>query len=154
MIVGVSHVKLACGELWVVSEIDAFITELTPDLIHTVDSSDYQHLKRWDWLDIMQDKSRISILNHSCSDPLTLWYSSGAILMYSFILSSLWWVTNGFATAPPGIRFIIGVSICKSHSQITSIKTRRNWRTSQQTTDMCTDILTSRKPSWSRKLRR
>ncbi len=32
--------------------------------------------------------------------------------MWRSMSNSLWWVINGFAVAPPGIMFIIGVSTC------------------------------------------
>lgn len=38
--------------------------------------------------------------------------------MYRFMSKSLWWVTKGRATAPPGMRFIMGVSICKAVNNI------------------------------------
>ena len=37
-------------------------------------------------------------------------YSSGAMRRYRSVPSALWWVTKGFAAAPPGMGCSIGVS--------------------------------------------
>lgn len=42
-VVSVGHVKLASGELGIVSQIDSFVTEQTSNLVDTVDSSDNEH---------------------------------------------------------------------------------------------------------------
>mmetsp|Transcript_5567 Transcript_5567/g.10498 ORF Transcript_5567/g.10498 Transcript_5567/m.10498 type:complete len:374 (-) Transcript_5567:204-1325(-) len=51
VVVGVRHVELARGELGVVSQIDAFVAELTPDLVHPVQSAHHQHLEVQLWGD-------------------------------------------------------------------------------------------------------
>lgn len=44
MVVSVGHVELTRSELRVVSHIDAFVSELTTDLVHSVYPSDHEHL--------------------------------------------------------------------------------------------------------------
>lgn len=49
MVISICHVKFTGGELWVVSKIDAFVPELTTNLIHSVYSTDHKHLsERYD----------------------------------------------------------------------------------------------------------
>lgn len=36
VVVGISHVELASGEFWVVCEIDAFISKLSSNLVHSL----------------------------------------------------------------------------------------------------------------------
>ena len=54
VIVGVRHVELARRELWVVCHVDAFIAELTTNLVQTVDTPNDQHLQT------------ISVITNSC----------------------------------------------------------------------------------------
>ena len=44
MVICICHVEFTGGELRIVSEIDAFVPELTTDLIHSVHSTDHKHL--------------------------------------------------------------------------------------------------------------
>ncbi len=44
MVICVCHVEFTGGELRVMSQIDALVPELTPDLIHSVHSTDHEDL--------------------------------------------------------------------------------------------------------------
>lgn len=42
---GPHHVKFTCREFWIVCHVDAFVPELAPDLVHTLDAGHDQHLE-------------------------------------------------------------------------------------------------------------
>lgn len=44
VVVGVGHVRLDGGELWVVCEVNAFIAELSANLVHAVKTTNDEHL--------------------------------------------------------------------------------------------------------------
>lgn len=43
--ISIGHVEFTSGEFRVVGQVDTFVTELTPDFVHTVQSTDGQHLE-------------------------------------------------------------------------------------------------------------
>lgn len=45
IVICICLVELACSELWVVCQVNAFIAELTTDLIHTLQTTNYKHLQ-------------------------------------------------------------------------------------------------------------
>merc|ERR1712048_1490684 len=50
-IVRVSHVKLNCRELWIVRQIDALVSELAAELIHTVKTTHDELFQVQFWCD-------------------------------------------------------------------------------------------------------
>ncbi len=45
VVIGVGHVELAGGELRIVGQVDALVTELTADLVHSLQTADHQLLQ-------------------------------------------------------------------------------------------------------------
>lgn len=46
VVICICHVEFTGGELWIMSKIDAFIPELTSDLVHSVHSTNHKHLRK------------------------------------------------------------------------------------------------------------
>ena len=44
IVVSVGHVELARRELGIVRQVDALVSELSPDLVQTIDTTNNQHL--------------------------------------------------------------------------------------------------------------